>query len=489
MSFSVIRILAYVLAIVGTSLAAPFAVALKWDGAFGLRPALAFGVPMAVSWFAALLCWLMGRTTSRPLSVRAAFMAVGGVWLAIGVFGALPLYYGLPEIGFVDALFESVSGFTTTGATIFPDIEALPRCVNLWRCQTHWLGGMGVIALAVALIPLLGVGGFRMIRAETTGPEKGKLTARISSTAKVLWLVYSGFTLLQALLLHAFGMGWFDAVCHAFSTLGTGGFSTRNASIGAFGSPAIEWTCTVFMLLASVNFGLYYHLLSGRVAEFFRDSELRTFFCVVLAAIWGVVLLQAGASEAPFADVLRDAAFQTASIVSTTGFMTADYTLWCPGAQFVVFVLFFVGGCSGSTAGGIKAVRWTVLWKQLENEFRRLLHPHGVFTVRINGQGGREQFVPLVASFIFLYFLLVLVTTCFGTVAGLDLQSAFTGALSMVGNVGPAFGSLGPTDNYASLSPVLKSWYAFAMLAGRLEIYTMLILLGGLFRPCSRRRI
>ena len=486
MSFSVIRVLAYVLAIVGTSLILPFAAALAWDGP---RAALAFGGPMAVSWLAALVCWLAGRhDRPRPLGVRNAFMTVGGVWIAIGVFGALPLYFSGAFPSFVDALFESVSGFTTTGATVVADIEALPRCVNLWRCQTHWLGGMGVIALAVALIPLLGVGGFRMIKAETTGPEKGKVTARISATAKVLWAVYFGLTMVQAALLHVYGMGWFEAVCHAFSTLGTGGFSTRNASVGAFSSPAIEWICTVFMLLASVNFALYCQLVRGRIGEVFRDSELRTFVGIVLAAIWVTTAVQSAAYPS-LSESLRYSAFQVASVLSTTGFMTADYTGWRPAAQLMLFTLFFIGGCSGSTAGGIKVIRWTVLWKQLENEFRRLLHPHGVFTVRINGLAGRQDFVPLVASFVFVYLLLVLLTSFAGTLAGLDVTSAFTGALSMVGNVGPAFGSLGPTESFGCLHPALKCWYAVAMVAGRLEIYTLLILLGGLVRPCPRRGI
>ena len=487
MSFPVFRILSYILGIVGTSLALPFAAALLWDG---LRPALAFGVPMAAGWLAALACALAGRRGGGlQLDVRNAFMTVGGAWIAIGVFGALPLYLSGAFPSFVDAVFESVSGFTTTGATVAADVEALPHSVNLWRCQTHWLGGMGVIALAVALIPLLGVGGFRMIKAEATGPEKGKVTARITNTAKVLWAVYSGLTLLQAVLLHACGMGWFDAVCHAFSTLGTGGFSTRNASVGAFSSPAIEWICTVFMLLASVNFALYYQLLKGRVGDVFRDSELRTFVGLALGAIWVTTAVQS-VGYSSLSEALRYSAFQVASIMSTTGFMTADYAGWHPSAQLVLFVLFFVGGCSGSTAGGVKVIRWTVLWKQLENEFRRILHPHGVFTMRINGLAGRGEFVPLVASFLFVYLLLVLLTSFVGTLAGLDLVTAFTGALSMVGNVGPAFGALGPTENCGALHPALKCWYAFAMLAGRLEIYTLLILLGGLFhRRVPNRRV
>jgi trk system potassium uptake protein TrkH len=266
--------------------------------------------------------------------------------------------------------------------------------------------------------------------------------------------------------------------------MGTGGFSTRNASVGAFGLPAAEWICTAFMLLASVNFTLYYRVLTGRLGEVARDSELRTFLALVLGAVACVIAVECRAWDG-FGAALRSAAFQVSSIVSTTGFMTDDYLAWCPAAQVVIFLLFFVGGSSGSTAGGIKVIRWTILGKQLRNELRRILHPHEIFTLSINGCSGREAFVPVVASFVFVYMLLVLLTTFAGALGGLDVFTAFTGALSMVGNIGPAFGALGPTSNYGALVTPLKWFYMFAMLAGRLEIYTLLILVG---RACSLRR-
>ena len=480
MAFSFLRILIYVLGLVGTSLVLPLGVAL-WKGESAVVPA--FLVPMLSGWGVAVVFWLLARRRPRVFDVQHAFGTVGGIWIAICLFGALPLYCSGCFASFTDAVFESVSGFTTTGASVLSDVESLPLSVNLWRCETHWLGGLGVIALAVALIPLLGIGGFRLIKAETTGPDKAKLTSLIANTAKTLWFIYLTLTAVQALLLWNAGLGAVDALAHAFSTMGTGGFSTRNASVGGFGLPAVEWICTVFMLLAAVNFTLYYRMLTGRFGDVARDSELRTLAALVFCAIACVTAVEYD-SWGTFGATMRSSAFQVASIISTTGFMTDDYLAWRPAAQVVILMLFFVGGSSGSTAGGVKIIRWTILGKQLRNEIRHIVHPHEVFTLSINGCPGRGAFVPVVASFVFVYMLLVLVTTLAGAFAGLDVFTAFTGALSMVGNVGPAFGKLGPTSNYAALATPLKWFYMFAMLAGRLEIYTLLILVG---RACFPR--
>ncbi|MBQ8111875.1 MAG: TrkH family potassium uptake protein [Kiritimatiellae bacterium] len=478
MSFSIIRIFSYMLGIVGAALLLPFAVGcLNGEE----RAAMAFGVPMAASLLTALAFWYRQKGGVKTISVEGAFMVVGGIWIVIGLFGALPYYLSGATTTFTDAVFESVSGFTTTGATIMVNVEVLPKSVNLWRCETHWLGGMGVIALAVALIPLLGVGGFRMIKAETTGPEKSKLTSRIATTAKTLWGVYFVFTLTQTLLLRYFGLSWFDALCHAFSTMGTGGFSTYNDSVAHFNSTAVDWTCTAFMLIASVNFTLYFNLLTFKMREVFLDTELRGFLLIVVVAIGAVTLIELQ-EYGDAAKSLRYSAFQVASIISTTGFVTADYARWLPGAQMVLLVLFLIGGCSGSTAGGVKVVRWAILWKQLKNEFRRLLHPHEIVSLRLNAMSGREEFVPLVASFLFVYMLLVAVTSLVGALSGLGIVESVTGALSMIGNVGPAFGALGPSATFAPLHWAVKWWYSFVMIAGRLEIYTVLILIGQALR-------
>jgi trk system potassium uptake protein TrkH len=467
-------IFVYVISFVALAMLAPLGVALRCGD---VRSAIAFAIPSALGIVAgAIATYSLRRRKHDTLGIGSSFTAVGGSWVSACAFGSIPFLISGAIPRFTDAIFESISGFTTTGASIFSEVESLPPAINLWRCETHWLGGMGVIVLVVALIPLLGIGGFRLVKAETTGPEKGKFTARIANTAKALWLVYFVFTALQASLLRLCGMGWFDAVCHAFSTLGTGGFSTRNGSVASFGLPAAEWVCTVFMLLASVNFAIYCRLLSGRrPSEILRDSELRAFLCIAGGAML-LAFLGHGTAGEGFVAALRGSAFQVASILSTTGFMTEDYTTWRPFAQLVIFALFLVGGCSGSTGGGIKVVRWTLLAKQLANEVRRLLHPRAVYTVRLDGHPGREDLVPLAATFIFAYGMLVCVTAFVGAIGGLTPSEALTGALSMVGNVGPAFGKLGPTSNYGFLPVPVKLWYCFAMLAGRLEIYTMAIL-------------
>ena len=485
MLLSIFRVLTYILGIAGSALLLPLAVALVDSDR---RMALVFLIPLLAVWIVAIAFWFAVRKRPKVFDVKSAFGVVGLIWIVICAYGSIPLYFSGVFPSFSDAIFESVSGFTTTGASVLQEVETLPRSVNLWRCETHWLGGMGVIALAVALIPLLGIGGFRLIKAETTGPDKEKLTSFIANTAKSLWLIYVMLTVSQMLLLHFVGLGWVDSIAHAFSTMGTGGFSTRNASVGAFGLPAVEWICTIFMLLASVNFALYYRLFTGRLREVAGDSELRALIIVVLSSIAVVTLLEYNAST-PFSQTVRNVAFQTSSIVSTTGFMTADYTRWCPPAQVVILLLFFIGGCSGSTAGGVKVIRWTILAKEIGNEMRRIVHPHQVFTLRINGKPGHESLIPVVASFILTYFILVLATTFAGAIAGLDVFTALSAAASMVGNIGPAFGQLGPTANYGSLPTALKWWYCFAMLAGRLEIYTLLIMIARGYQSMSTRSL
>ncbi len=477
MTFSVIRMLTYVLGMVAVAMLLPLAVAVAESETSCIY---AFLVPSLVGIVAAVAVRLASSDNQRAFDMRNAFGVVAVVWISICFFGALPLYFSGAYPRVEDAVFESVSGFTTTGATVCADVEALPRSISLWRCQTNWLGGLGVIALAVALIPLLGTSGFRLIKAETTGPEKEKLTNFIATTAKTLWFIYILLTVVQTVLLHFFGLHFLDALSTAFSTLGTGGFSPRNASVGAYGMPAVEWTCIIFMFAASVNFAIYYKLLSSRHSEVSRDSELHAFVFIVVAAVALVTALRFSGS-ADFGETLRHSAFQIVSIISTTGFMTEDYQTWCPAAQAVILALFLVGGCSGSSAGGIKVIRWTVLAKQLRNEVRRMAHPHEVFTLQLNGVPGREEVVSVVAVFIFVFFILVAVTTFVGALAGLDMFTALTGAMSMVGNVGPAFGKLGPSSNYGDIAAPLKYFYSFAMLAGRLEIYTLLFMIGRLF--------
>ncbi|MBO7166253.1 MAG: TrkH family potassium uptake protein [Kiritimatiellae bacterium] len=475
MTYTVLRILTWALGIVGSSLILPLVVAV-WQGEKDMIPV--FAIPMFVAWIVTVIFFIKGKEKPKIIGIQDAFVVVGAIWIAMCLYGAVPLYFSGCFKSVTDAVFESVSGFTTTGATVLSNIDALPKSVNVWRCQSHWLGGLGVVALAVAVLPLLGAGGFRLIKAETTGPEKAKFTGSITTTAKILWFVYLGFTALQTLLLWYSGLNPIDALCHAFSTLGTGGFSTRTASVGAFENPMAEWICVVFMLLASVSFVLYCKMFTGRISEVWKNSELRLFLVIV----FGAILLIAGIERfhgLSFAGSIRDVCFQVSAVISSTGFSTNDYTKWVPASQMVIFFLFFIGGCSGSTAGGVKVIRWAILGKQFFNEMRHLIHPYEVFTLRVNGKSVREIYVSMAASFVFVYLLLVMVSAFISSIMGYDIFTSISVAASMVGNIGPSFGEFGPSGHYGNIPDFLKWWYSFVMLAGRLEIYTLLILIGG----------
>jgi len=433
-----------------------------------------FAISAGATVLIGLLFYALSYGASKSVGRREGYFVVGSVWLVFSLIGTLPFMLTNSTNSFVDAFFESMSGFTTTGATIFADIEVLPKQIILWRSLMQWIGGMGIVTLTVALLPLLGVGGFQLIKAETTGPEKGKVTARITTTAKILWLIYIGLTLLEALLLKLAGMDFVDALSHALSTLGTGGFSSQNSSIGSYNSLAIEIICTVFMFFSGINFSLFYSLFTGKFRDIKDNSEFKVYLVLILFFVTAITISVMPVYHSA-GTALRYSSFQVATIMTTTGFATADYLNWPSTAQFWIFLLFFIGGCSGSTSGGIKVIRWVILCKQVNNETKKMLHPHGIFTVRLNNRVGRKDIVFTVTAFMTLYALLVALTTLVGCIGKLDLFSAFTGALSMVGNVGPAFNLLGPSANYGFLPDFVKWWYCFAMLAGRLELYTMII--------------
>ena len=467
------RLIFIILAIVGLSLVFPILTALSC-GELSVIPS--FAAPLGVSVLIGVIFYFAGKKTKINFSIRNVFAFVALAWISISVFGSVPLLLSGVIPNFYDALFESVSGFSTTGATILSDVESIPRSINFWRCQMHWLGGMGIIALTVALLPLLGVGSFQLIKAESTGPEKGQITPKMANTAKTLWLLYVGFTVAHAIALKICGMDVIDSICHAFSTLGTGGFSSKNASIGAYNSLAIEIVCTVFMFLAGVNFSLYFYVITGKFDEVKKNSELKAYISLFLICI-GVITLALVPHYGSFAKALRYSSFQVASVMTTTGYATDDFTTWPNAAQFFIFLLFFTGGCSGSTSGGFKIIRWVVLKKQAKNEMLRMLHPHGVFTISLNDKPGRKDLVFNVAAFAFVYFMLVMISTMISTFCGLDIFTSLTASLSMTGSIGPAFGKLNPSQNFGIIPPFLKYWYCFVMIAGRLELYNLIIFL------------
>ena len=435
------------------------------------------------------------------LRVREGFLIVGLAWVVLALVGALPFVFGGILPSYTDAFFETISGFTTTGATVLgghntPAIEDIPNSFLLWRSITHWMGGMGIIVLTLAILPILGVGGMQLFKAEVPGPSADKLTPRVRETARRLWLIYVGITGLEVLLLTP-AMGWFDAVNHAFATMATGGFSTKNGSVGQFGSAYVEWVVTIFMFLAGMNFALHYRALKGRAITVFRDTEFRVYTSIVLIAtalltlaIWAPFdrlfpvdpeMTHAIARYESFPEALRLAAFQASSIVTTTGFGTADYEVWSPLAIGVLFLLFFIGGMAGSTGGGVKVVRHVLMFKNSYKDIRQLIHPQAVLNVRLNGQVVPQDVMRNVLSFIVLYLGLIGFGTLGLAAGGVDLLSAFGGTISAVGNIGPAFGTLGPAENYAHLPDMAKWILSFLMIAGRLEIFTVMILFASAF--------
>ncbi|AEJ20620.1 TrkH family potassium uptake protein [Gracilinema caldarium] len=467
-----IRVLALLLGIIALSMIPSLLIALVDRETQSIR---AFLYPLVVCTSGALLALGLGKSSNIAFNAGDGFLLVSLAWFLTSILGSIPFVITGVTSNPVDALFESVSGFTTTGATIFKDLEKLPRSILLWRAMTHWLGGMGIVVLTVALVPLLGVGGFQLLKAETPGPEKDKITPKITATAKILWFIYIGLTALEVLLLMMGGMNWFDAVTHAFATMATGGFGTKNISIAYYNSAWIDWVCTIFMILAGMNFSLYYRILQGKFQDLLKNTELKVYLSIVIITsvlVALVVLPQYGT----LAGALRFSSFQVASIITTTGFATADFDLWPSFAKAVLFLLMFIGGCSGSTGGGIKVVRHVVLFKQAGNEIRRLLHPRGVFSIQLNGRVGRKDVVYGVAGFVFLYLTLVLLVTLVVSSAGADLISAFSSALVTIGNIGPGFGLIGPSQNYSNFPNYVKLVWSFAMIAGRLELWTVIIL-------------
>jgi trk system potassium uptake protein TrkH len=448
----------------------PLVMALAWGEAGMILP---FLIPaLAVLVPALPVIAFTGRGPVR-FSAADGFLLVFFAWVLVCLLGAFPYYLSGCIPRFSGAVFESVSGFTTTGASVIPDVERLPRSLLFWRAMTHWLGCMGIVVLTVALLPLLGVGGFQLIKAETTGPEKEKITPKITETAKILWLIYTSLIVLEIFFLMIGGMDWFDAVTHAFATIASGGFSVRNNSIGAYRSPWIEGVCTVFMLLAGVNFTMIYRLIQGKFREVLCNSEIRAYGLIILVSVGiSVFVLLPGL---PFPEALGKASFHIASILSTTGFFAADYSPWPPAAQGVLFFLLFAGGCSGSTAGGIKVIRHVVLAKQAGNEMKRLLYPRGVFSIRLNNKVGSKSVVYGVAGFVFLYLFITLSAALIVSSSGMDLLSSLSLAALCLGNVGLGLGAAGPGAVFQDLPALIKWVLSFVMIAGRLELWTALV--------------
>ncbi len=428
------------------------------------------------------------RGHKKEVNRKEGYIIVTFGWLIMSASGVLPYLFSGAIPTLTNAFFETISGYTTTGASILDDIESLPEGILFWRSLTHWIGGMGIIVLAIAILPLLGIGGMQLFAAEAPGPSGDKLHPRITDTAKRLWLIYFGYTVAETVLLKIAGMSFFDAINHSLATLSTGGFSTKNASIAYWNDqPLIQYIIMFFMVLAGSNFVLSYFAFKGKVQKVLKDEEFKVYMIFIgLVTVLAAIVIHFKANMAitdyhpmifgEMESAFRHAAFQVIAVVTTTGFVTADFTAWTPFLTILFFVLMFSGGSAGSTAGGIKIMRHIMILKNGLLEFKRTLHPSAIIPVRYNEKSVSEHIVYNIVAFFALYMMLFILGALVLGLLGLDFITAIGGAVSSLGNVGPAFGSLNPLSNFNSLPVLGKWWCGFLMLAGRLELFTVLIL-------------
>ncbi len=438
---------------------------------------IAFGLPLAVLAFLGGLGTIIGSRPKRALDARDGVTIVLITWTVACVSGAFPFLLSGSTERFADALFESASGFTTTGSSIFSDVESLPKSILFWRSFSHWLGGMGILVLAVAILPALGIGGYQLLRAEAPGPDVERLAPRIAHTAQVFWAIYAGMTAVETILLVSGGMSFFDSINHSFATLATGGFSTRNASIAAYDSAYIEWVVAAFMILSGVNFALYYRAVMRQLKRVRDDSELKTYAAYIIGCVAIVtVALVAGRSYSGIGETLRYATFQVATLATSTGFATADYVVWPGVARGVLLLALLVGGCVGSTSGGVKMLHVTVLGKIVGRQLRQLSHPRSVVTIRVNKVPLTPGTENAIVGFFVLYLIVVAISTIVVAASGTDLETALSASLAVIGNVGPGFGQVGPTLDYGFLPDFVKVFLSIVMVTGRLEVYTVALL-------------
>ncbi len=427
------------------------------------------------------ILWFYKFSSSTIVNKKEGYLIVALGWFFMSLFGALPFHFSTATPLFTDALFESVSGFTTTGATIFNDIEVLPSGILFWRSLTHWIGGMGIIVLTVALFPLLGIAGIELFVAESPGPTTDKIHPRIKETAKRLWFIYFGLTVTLFVVLWLEGMTPFDAINHAFATMGTGGFSTKNTSIAYFASPLIEYTIILFMFIAGCNYAVIYYMLKGKFNKVWINEEFRYYslFMLITGLVLGIWInfMIGGNYEENF----RNGLFHLVSLVTTTGFVTADYTLWSPGLTMFFFILLFLGACAGSTAGGIKFIRHIVFVKNTYLEFKRILHPRAMIRIKINKETVAPRVLTHILVFLLVYLLIFILGSLLITMTGMDFMTSVGGVASALGNVGPAIGDLGPLNNFSDVPLVAKWVFMFLMLLGRLELFTILIIFSPFF--------
>ena len=437
------------------------------------KSGISFLITAALSLTVGLAFILLFKPKSRMIYAKEGFAIVAYAWLLMSAIGALPFVIGGAIPSYVDAFFETVSGFTTTGASILTDVEALDHCMLFWRSFTHWIGGMGVLVLVTAVVPNIADRSLNILKAEMPGPTVGKLVPRSRDTAKILYWIYFGMTFILTVLLIAGGMPVFDSIVHAFGTAGTGGFGIKADSIASY-SPYLQWVITIFMFLFAINFNLYYLILIGKFRAVFKSDELSFFILLVLSSV-GVIAVNILPAYASFSEALRASAFQVCSVVSTTGYATADFNLWPGLSKAILLILMFVGGCAGSTGGGLKAVRVVILIKSIKKELKKLLHPRSVKSVMSEGKKLDDETLSGVTSYFAVYTLCIMVVFLLLSFEPFGFETNFTASVACFNNIGPGLADVGPAASFAQYSDFSKIVLSFAMLLGRLEVFPLLL--------------
>lgn len=430
-----------------------------------------------------LITLVVGLVMSRvsryrdDIQGKEGLAIVGLGWLLISIFGALPFVLSGAIPSWIDAFFETVSGFTTTGASIVNDIESFPKGVLFWRSFTHWIGGMGILVFTVAILPIIGLGGFQVYKLESTGPMADRIVPRVRDTAKILYTIYTAFTIIEIVLLILGGMSPYESALHAFGTVGTGGFGIKGNSVGFYDSTYIHLIIGTFMIMCGVNFSLYYSLIKGKWQEVIKDQELRVYLGIILVSVILITFnIYNSMDYTSFGLALRDSYFQVGSIITTTGYGTVDFDQWPTFSKLILLTLMFIGGSAGSTAGGIKVIRILILTKTIKREFYKILHPRAIIPIKVNDRSISNDTVIGIAAFIMLYILLLILGTMVISLDGVDFESAFSTSAATLSNIGPAFGFAGPARTYSQFSNISKLFMSGLMLLGRLELFTLIIL-------------
>lgn len=467
----VLKIIGNVLVYEALLLLLPFAIALTYSG----EDANSFLITIAITLIVALVLRNI-KIKDKSMYAKEGFLTVGLAWIAIAAFGALPFVISGSIPSYIDAFFETVSGFTTTGATILTEVESLPKGILFWRSLTHWIGGMGFLIFVLALVPTIGSNSIHLLKAESPGPNPGKIVPKIRETAKILYIIYLVLTIIQAILLILSGLSVYDSVIHALGTAGTGGFSNMNLSVGAFNNPAAEWIITIFMIIFGVNFSLYFQLIKGNIKGFFKNEELKYYLLIVLVSIVFIAINIIDFNNGNIGLSIRQSSFQVASIISTTGYATTDFNLWPSLSKTIIMILMIVGAMAGSTAGGIKTIRLVIMLKAVRRGIDKILHPKRIQSVKIDGKVVDEETISGVLLFIAAYSVIYLIALFIVSFNGFDLVTNITSVLTAISNVGPGLEMVGPMGNFSNFSKLSKIVLSFCMLAGRLEIYPMLIM-------------